>query len=206
MDNIYKAIKKEKTRTSNIDEIRKDIENLENINFIVKNFEKDSLLHKKKFLKKANNSERALKIKLLNSKIRERQDINEKLKILLYHLSLLKSTPLTKDYNAAKRCIDQFTTNNMTKISIVLKEIDNFKNNIKELDTHYKSLLSNYPLTLDHKITAEFDYKNMLNNLFNINKKQKRITSVLGKSFVKTAKELIKDGDYRDFVEASELY
>lgn len=200
MDNIFRAIKKEEINTS-IDEIRKEIENIGNIALIIKNLEK-SQLYKRKSKK---NSEKLLKIKLLSSKIRERQEINEKLKILLYHLSLLKSTQLTKDYNAAKRSIHQFTTNDFTKISTVLRDINNFKSNIEELDKHYKELLSNYPLTLDYKLNIEFNYKNTLNNLFNINKKQKQITSALGKSFVKTAKELIKDEDYRGFVERDRL-
>ena len=205
MDNIYRAIKKEEINAGSIDEIRKEIENIGNVALIMKNFENDSLLHKKKFIKKQDNAEKLLKIKLLNSKIRERQEINEKLKILLYHLSLLKSTQLTKDYNAAKRCMHQFTTNDFTKISTVLRDINNFKSNIKELDKHYKELLTNYPLTLDYKLNIEFNYKNTLNNLFNINKKQKQITAALGKSFVKTAKELVKDEDYRDFVEGNKL-
>jgi len=200
MDNIFRALKKEELNLDSINSIRKEIYKIENINNTIRNFEKTSLLHKKSVIKRSNPA-RALNTALLNSKIKERQEITEKLKILLYHLSLLKSTKLTKDYNAAKRCMHQFMTNNFTKVSVVLNDITNFKADIKELDKNYKELTNSHPLTLDNKLNMEFAYKGLVNNLSSINNKQKQITKILGKSFVEESKELINNEDYRDFVD-----
>lgn len=200
MDNIFRALKKDALSINSVEDIRKEIDKIGNISFVIDNFEKNSLIHKKSFIKKNGNSKNAISIKLLNSKIKERQEINEKLKILAYHLSLIKATKLTKDYNTARRCIHQFTTNEFTKVNKVLDDIDQFKNDISKLNKNYEEFLRDYPITLDYKITTEFAFKKTIEKLSNINKKQTQITSILGKSFVKSAKEIVNDKNYRKFI------
>ena len=206
MDDIYRAMKKEELKLDSIDCMRKEIDKLGNPGFIIRDFEKTSLLHKNKFIEKQDNNKKMLKITIINSKIKERQEINEKLKILLYHLSLLKATKLTKDYNAAKRCMHQFMTNNFTNVNAVLRDIDNFKCDIKELDKNYRGLLIGYPSTLDYKITREFGYKNLIDNLSSMIKKQKQLTAAIGKSFVNSSRDLLNDLNYRSFINNKMLW
>lgn len=198
VENVFRAAREDTLTVESIDSLRKEIEDLENINLMVKEFEKTSLLHQKKFLKNRNIGDKALKIKLLNSKIKERQEINEKLKILLYHLSLLKSTLLTKDHNTARRCVQQFTTNDFTKISAVINDVDKFKKDIDELNRHYSYLLDSGSRSLDIKITGEFGYQDFITSLYGISRKQEMIVGAMGKNFVSTAKELINNDWYKN--------
>ena len=187
----------------NVGRIKDELDAIENMNLIVKEFEDKNILHRKKFLDNKGNAQLALKIKLLNSEIREKQEITEKLKVLLYHLTLLKAIPITKDYNAAKRCMDQFTKNNFVKVSVVLNDIDKLGQKIKNLEEHYSRLLGENS-SLDIKIDGEFQVKKLIENLALIKDKQQKITVAMSKDFVRTAKSLVNDDRYKGFLDGSE--
>jgi len=173
---------------------------LENIKEAVSSFE-GFFFNNTEFFSDRKNADLLLKIKLLNSEIKDKQEIHDKLDILCYHLGLLKTTKISKDYKSTKLCINHFTKNEFTKVEKVMEDVKNFGDKIKNLKNHYNSLLSQNPLTLDFKIHLEPEYKKHISFLEQINQKQKEILIHIGKNFVSATKELMKDKECKRFLE-----
>ena len=80
----------------NLKEIREELDNIKEINHLVDNFQKFSDLHEKKFLKSVYKRDIPFKIKLLNAHLKEKNEISERLRSLLYNLSVLRISIISK--------------------------------------------------------------------------------------------------------------
>lgn len=173
-------------------EIKNELEKLEEINDLIENFEKNSLFHSEVFLKKAKNQHLALKIKLLNSELREKNEISERLQSLGYNLGLLRMLLVAKDDKVFKKIKESFLTNDYSSIPVIIKELNDFKGKISELENNYKALINERYASIDFKIRHEHHLEEHLKNLNNVHKKQKQLLSSMGIMFVDLCKNVLK--------------
>jgi len=173
-------------------EIREELENLDEVNEIINNFQKFSELHDEKFLKQIYPQDIPLKISLTNSHLREKNEISERLREMHFNLSVLRSSALTNNKEKTLKMINNFLKSDYSGISIIISELNDFKGKIKNLDSHYKLLMNYIPKTLDHKLTTEYKYKKHISKLHSIHKKQKNIFVNISKLFVKHSLSSLK--------------
>jgi hypothetical protein len=176
----------------NLKEIRYELENIAEINEVVKSFQKSSELHSKEFLRDIYHQDIPMKIALLSSHLKEKNEISERLRALLYNLSTLRSSILTKDRKEALKIINDFLKNTYSGVSVIANELNDFKKKINKLDSHYRMLMSYVPKTLDYKLTTEAEYKKYIGTLHSIHQKQKEIFLNISKLFMKLSKVSIK--------------
>lgn len=177
----------------NITDIREELDNLKEINEIVDNFQKFSDLHDKKFLKQVYHQDIPFRITLMNSHLKEKNEINERLRELSYNLSVLRSSIVTKDKEKTLKTINKFLKSDYSGVSVITDELNEFKEKINNLDEHYKLLMNYVPKTLDHKITTEAKYKEHINKLHSIHEKQKEIFVNTVRLFLKISKKGLKN-------------
>lgn len=177
----------------NSKEIREELENLKEINHIVDNFQKFSDLHDKEFLKQVYHQDIPFKITLINSHLKEKNEINERLRELYFDLSVLRSSILTKDKEKTLKTINKFLKSDYSGVSIITDELNEFKEKINNLDEHYKLLINYVPKTLDHKITTEAKYKEHIDKLHSVHQKQKDIFMDTVRLFLKISKKGLKN-------------
>ena len=173
-------------------EIKKELESLEEINELIENFEKNSIFHSNVFLKRAKNQHLAVKIKILNSELKEKNEINERLQSLGYNLGLLRMLQVVKDDKAFKKIKESFLTNDYSSIPVIIKELNNSKEKIDELENDYKALINQGYASIDFKVRHEHELDEHLKSLNNIHKKQKQLLKSMAIMFVKLSKNILK--------------
>ncbi len=129
---------------------------------------------------------------MINSHLKEKDEISERLRALSYNLSILRSSVLTKDYRNTLKTINDFLKNDYSGVSVVIKELNDFKGKINELDNHYNLLMNYLPKALDYELTTEAKNKEHINKLQSVQQKQKEIFVNITKLFVKLSKVSIK--------------
>ena len=183
---------KEDKLIENFSEIKEKLDNLEEIDETIDNFEKNSIFHSEYFLKKAKNEHLALKIKLLNSELKEKNEINERLQSLGYNLGLLRTLLIVKDDKVFKKIKESFLTNDYSGIPVIIKELNDFKNKINESESSYKNLINEKYSSIDFKVRHEHELEGHLKNLHEIHKKQKRLLVSMGLMFTSLLKRISK--------------
>ena len=173
-------------------EIKNKLENLEEIDGLIDNFEKNSIFHSEFFLKKAKNQNLALKIKILNSELKEKNEINERLQSLGYNLGLLRTLLIVKDDKVFKKIKESFLTNDYSSIPVIIKELNDSKEKIDELENDYKALINQGYASIDFKVRHEHELDEHLKSLNNIHKKQKQLLISMGLMFAKLVKDILK--------------
>ncbi|MBS3102804.1 hypothetical protein J4458_05160 [Candidatus Woesearchaeota archaeon] len=176
----------------NFPEIKDELEKLGEINESVENFEKSSFFHSGFFLKKAKNRHLALKIKMLNSELREKNEICERLHGLAHNLGMLRTLLAVKDEKVFKRINDSFLTNDYSSIPVVIKELNDFKDKINELEKNYKSLINENYASIDFKVKHEEHLDRHLKNLHETHGRQKKLLMSMGVMFTKLCKDILK--------------
>ncbi|MBL7054913.1 hypothetical protein ISS05_04100 [Candidatus Woesearchaeota archaeon] len=176
----------------NIIEIREELENLKEIKEVIDNFQKYSELHDKKFLKTVYQQSIPVEITLMNSHLKEKNELNERLRSLFYNLSVLRSSILTKDKEKTLKVINNFLKNDYSGIPAITNELNELKSKIKNLDDHYKLLMDYVPKNLEHKLTTEAKCKEHIDRLHSIHKKQKDIFMDISRWFVKLSRTGLK--------------
>jgi len=173
-------------------EIKNKLENLEEIDGLIDNFEKNSIFHSEFFLKKAKNQNLALKIKILNSELKEKNEINERLQSLGYNLGLLRTLLIVKDDKVFKKIKESFLINDYSSIPVIIKELNGFKDKINEAESSYKNLINEKYSSIDFKVRHEHELEEHLKNLHEIHKKQKQLLISMGLMFAKLVKDILK--------------
>jgi len=176
----------------NLKEIREELENIKEINWIVDNFQRFSELHDKEFLKQVYPQDIPFKITLMNSHLKEKNEISERLRSLFFDLSVLRSSIVTKDKEKALKIIKNFLKNDYSGVSAITSELNDFKEKINALDEHYRLLMHYMPKTLDYKIKTEAKYNEHVNKLHSVHKKQKEIFVDIVRLFLKLSKSSLK--------------
>lgn len=173
-------------------QIKEELEDIKEINEIVDNFQEFSELHDKEFLKQVYPQDIPFKLALMNSRIKEKNEISERLRGLSYNLSVLRSSILTKDHKNTLKIINDFLKNDYSGVSAITDELNDFKEKINRLDSYYNILMNQMPKTLDHKLTTEQKQKGYINKLHSLHQKQKKIFINTSKLFTELSKNSIK--------------
>ena len=182
---------KQENLIENFSEIKNGLWNLEETTDLIENFEKNSIFHSEFFIKKAKNHDIALKIKILNSELRENK-INERLQSLSHNLGLLRMLLAVKDDSVFKKINHSFLTNDYSSIPALIKGLNNFKNKIDKLEQNYKSLINERYASIDFKVRHEHHLEGHLKNLNDIHKKQKKLLVAMGVMFTNLTNSIIK--------------
>ena len=106
-----------------------------------------------------------------------------------FNLNLLKNKTAA-DEKSIKSIVDVFLHNEDSKIDSIIKELNDFRSKINELEKHHSSLL---PKGLDNKIELEGKYSRHLENLHSIHKRQKNALVSTIRLFIKYTKKHIKN-------------
>lgn len=187
-----KTVSKESLKLNSLRDVKVEIENIKDINHAIRNFERYSELHDKEFLKSLENQDIPMRITLLNSEIKEKSEINERLSELCYYLSTLNTAVLTKDRVRAKNIIKNAMTNEYAGIKTILSELKDFSDKITDAEKHYSMLMEFLPKGLDTKLTTEKKYKDHMKKLKSIHNRQKEIFVNTTKMFLKMSKKGLK--------------
>ncbi len=181
--------------------LRDQLESLQEPSVSCKKFEDASLIADKELQKNLSFSYASLplKIRLTNSKIKETDEIKEKLEILCYHLSLLRNTTLTKDYKTAKKTIHKLFRDELTSMKVVISDIENFKKYIEELDIDLQKLLS-ATLPLDYKLTLEKEHKRHISGLKDAYAGHMSTLRNIGTLFLQLNKYIFNDSEFRTYL------
>lgn len=169
----------------NLKEIREELDNIKEINEIIDNFQKFSELHDERFLKQVYIQDIPINISLINSHLKEKNEISERLRELCFNLAVLRSSTLTKNKEKTLKTIHKFLKNDYSGVSVITSELNDFKEKISSLESHYKLLMDYVPKTLDHRITTEYKCRKHINKLHSIHKKQKELFVSIAGLFVK---------------------
>ena len=133
---------------------------------------------------------------MLNSELKDKKEVKDKLEILCYHLGLLRTISLTKDYSPVKRIINQFIKNEYTNISVIIDDIKNLNKSIDNLNNSYSSLVDKLPKSMDLKLCDEFNYQKHIEKLKKINEKHKQLLFDISYLFIKLTRKLLKDKEF----------
>ena len=185
----------------NLQTLRNQLEQLEQPSAICNKFEQHSVLADKELHKNIRHPHAALpiKIRLTNSKLKEADDIKEKLEILCYHLSLLRTTALTKDYKTARKAVYKLFHDKVTSMGAVISDIEDFKKHIETIDIDLKTLLSaNIPL--DYKLNLEKEHKRHVARLRNTYSEHSNILKNIGSVFVTFSRQMLSDNEFKSFL------
>lgn len=190
----------------NLQQLKAQLEELELPSDICRNFERlsfnDKQLHR--HLADSPHSSMPLKIRLTNSKLKEADEIKEKLEILCYHLSLLRTTLLTKDYRTAKKAINKLFKDELTSMGVVLQDIDKFKGHIDELDADLLKLL-NANIGLDYKLLLEKEHKRHIARLNNVYSQHSTMVKSIGSLFLEITKQMLSDSEFKNFLSQEQI-
>ncbi len=173
-------------------EIKKELEQLEDVNGMIDNFERNSIFHSTIFLKRTKDQDTNIRIKLLNSELREKEEINERLHSLAYNLGMLRTLLFVKDDRVFSKIKENFLTNDYSSINAVIKELNDFKDKIGELENNYRSLIDNRYVNMDFKVRHEHLLDEHLKSLENMHKKQKTLLKSMGFLFSRAMKNILK--------------
>lgn len=182
----------ESNKYEKLTDINNELEEIKEINKIINLFEEHSDLHDKKFLKNIYDQNLPMKIKELNSKLKEKDEISERLREMSYYLSTLRTSILTKDKKQSISAISNFLTNKYAGLKTVIAELNDFKEKIKEADEHYRLLMRFIPNSLDHQLTTRKKYKDHRKNLLSLHAKQKEILQNVSKLFLNFSKKALR--------------
>jgi len=188
----FKNVDSKEELIESFSEIKNELENLEEINNLIDNFERNSIFHSEVFLKKAKNQHLALKIKMLNSELKEKNEINERLHSLGYNLGLLRTLLVVKDDKVLKKIKENFLTNDYSSIPVIIKELNNFKDKVNEVENSYNALINEKYSSVDFKVKHEHHLEEHLKNLDKVHKKQKKLLMSMGLMFSKLCKNILR--------------
>ena len=188
-DHIRDVNNNTKLENKSFEETKKDLEELYEHNIIFEELEKTSFFETKNSIYIKNDT--FMQTRLLISKIKEKQEIPERLNSLSYNVGWLKAAILIKDNNIMNKAINNILKNEYSSINTIITELNSLKNKIDKLENLYSSLLNNNPLSLDIKILLEQDFENKYKKLNGLYNKQKNILFNLSNIFVKLTKDYV---------------
>ncbi|MBI2545939.1 hypothetical protein HYV81_02055 [Candidatus Woesearchaeota archaeon] len=190
----------------NLQQLKSQLEALEMPSDICRKFEElsfnDKQLHK--HLANTQYAAMPLKIRLTNSRLKDADEIKEKLEILCYHLSLLRTTLLTKDYRTAKKAIHKLFRDELTSMGAVIADIETFKRHIDELDSDLLKLL-NANIGLDYKLLLEKEHKRHVARLNNVYVQHTTMVKSIGSLFMEITKHMLADADFKSFLSQEQI-
>ena len=173
-------------------DVRKELENVEELHGHIDDFERNSIFHSTVFLKKAKDQSAAMRVKMLNSQIREKNEITERLHELAHNLGMLRTLVFVKDEKAFSRIKDSFLTNEYSSIPVIAEELNDFRDKLDNLKKGYKAMINDRHASIDFKVKHEHHLDSHLKKLENVRKKQKALLVSMGLMFTKLSKELIR--------------
>ena len=181
--------------------LKEQLEALEQPSELCRAFEQRSLLADKQLYHNLASAHASLplKIRLTNSKIKETDDIKEKLEILCYHLSLLRNTALTHDYKTARKAIHKLFRDELTSMGAVVSDIEDFKQHIDELDAELQKLLAT-GLPLDYKLQLEKEHHRHVARLRNTYEQHTQVVRNIGTLFLELSRQMLKDVEFQSFL------
>lgn len=190
----------------NLYELKNQLEALELPSELCKKFENlsfnDKQLHK--HLSNTPHAGMPLKIRLTNSKLKDADEIKEKLEILCYHLSLLRTTLLTKDYRTAKKAIHKLFRDELTSMGTVISDIETFKRHIDELDLDLQKLLK-ANVGLDYKLVLEKEHKRHVARLNHVYTQHSTMVKSIGSLFLEITKLMLADSEFKSFLSQEQI-
>ena len=173
-------------------EIKAELEKLEEVNGLIDDFERNSFFHCGFFTEKSKNKHLASKIKDLNLELREKDLINERLQSFGNNLGLLRTFLHIKDEFALNKVKHGFFVNDFSSIPVIIKELNDFKDKINNLEQNYKAMINEEHSSIDFKANHQHLLEEYLKNLHNIHNKQKLLFQSMGLMFTKHFKGILK--------------
>jgi len=161
-------------------ETKKDIEDLHEYDIVYEDLERSTLFKQGSMYV---NNEDFMKFRLIAYKIKDKQDITNKLNSLAHNISLLSSISPTKHQDFAIRIVK----NNFNSMHSIITDLSSLKNNSDKFENLHTTLM-NSGLSLDVKILLEQDFRNKHVKLNELYRKQKNIFLNLSGIFLKLVK------------------
>lgn len=178
-------------RELGISSLRDGLECLKEVDKMVECFEESSYLHDRQFLKCLPDQDIPVKIKLLNSQIKEKNEINEMLRESFFYLNRLRAAVLQKDNAAKRNVVTNFINNKYAGFGRIARELNDFKAAIDETDRHYSVLIGSLPKGIEHEISTVELCREHIEKLHNAQAKQKEIFTGIAKQFIKLGKKAL---------------
>ena len=176
----------------NFSEIKDELGKLEEINESIDNFERNSFFHNEFFLENSQNKHLALKIKMLNAELKEKDEINERLQGLGHNLGLLRTLLVVKDDKMFSNIKESFLVNGHSSIPAIIEELNDFKDKVTDLKNTYKALINERYSSIDFKVRHEDYLENHLKNLGKVHKKQKQLLVSMTMIFSKLFNDILR--------------
>ncbi len=170
-----------------LQDLKKEVDSLRNIEEIVDGVSSLFQSVKKTGIKTAPGMKQ---VQPLLSQLRHAQLINEKLSSLAYYLIQLKVTSITDDKKKNQYLASKFLKDSFLNLHTLIDQIKMFEQDIAMLtQVHIQLLQAAQNAPLEQSIVLQDPrYKFLINDLTNLNKKQKQYTRVIGKQFVVLAR------------------
>ncbi|MEK6868624.1 MAG: hypothetical protein AABX74_00215 [Nanoarchaeota archaeon] len=178
-----------KIESKDIDEIKKETEELSEYNIVFEELEQSAFFNPEISMHIKNHD--FLQSRILISEILEKKEISDRINNLSLNIKLLKQASLENNDEKIKEKISLILNNEYSSIKTIISELSSLKSKIGEFEKLHNGLLNSNLLSLDIKMLIEQDFrkKQKLDELFN---KQKGILMNLSKTFVKLAKGAIR--------------
>ncbi|HLD43640.1 MAG TPA: hypothetical protein VJB08_06690 [Candidatus Nanoarchaeia archaeon] len=147
-------------------------------------------------LGKENKDLRHLKMKVLLSEMKGKEEIRNRLCLLTHHLGLLRKSLLINDRDKLLGSIAMFTKNPYARLSGVIQDVASLEKLIKEFDHNYETYVRQNATSLDHRLHLEKGYGEAMEQLQACLQGKKVVAASLGRMFVDLGRSLIrKDND-----------
>lgn len=205
-----------RNQTLTVKEIRNELEEVSKISDIVLKIDSSEIRrvtrkNRYAFLNALMDGDRAQINKLLDEakKIKERlkskDEITECLICLNYYLISLKVCTINNDQKKVEKILKKFVKENILSLKDVNSELSEFEYLIFDLKEHYTKIcefVKNVTGSEDNLIVLQNALPfSLIDSLFEIQKKQKRLFREISKIFVSLMKELsICEKEYLDYV------
>jgi len=173
-------------------EIKHELNNLGDAYDLIENFEKHSFFHNEFFHERSKNKHLVSEIKFLNSEIRDKDLINERLQSLGNNLGSLRTIQSIKDISVINQVKHGFFENSFSGIPAIINELKDFKDKLNKLEGNYYSLINEEYSSIDFKVRHQHHLEEHLKNLNKIYEKQNNLLISMGMMFTKHFKEIIR--------------
>ena len=183
-----------------LSELKRRVESLEDSRKIVAEFEKSSVLHDQKFVRDNCIDDEYMRIKMINSRLKELNEIADKLDSFCHNLNSLNVSLFTKDFKTTRRLMEKVISGDYSSISLIMDDLKDFNSLVMELENSYNKILDKTTPDLEFKLNEEEKLRSHFEQLKSIHRTQKETMVSLTKLFTKTSKKILRDNNYRSFI------
>ena len=143
-------------------------------------------------LARENKDMKHLKMKVLLSEMKGKEEIRNKLALLTHHIGLMRKSLLINDKDKLLGSIAMFIKNPYARLSGVIQDITSLERLVKEFDHYYETYIRQNAQSLDHRLHLEKGYSQAMQQLNLCLRGKKVVAASLGRMFVEMGRSLIR--------------